>query len=195
MLCKNDNGHVHRRCHAYQNRCIQPRHCHSSMLLPPTRHEDIVCTLVHLLLPTLVVEENPDRGIGGRSRTVPLAASVRRILEQIHNDFSSKKGVRLMFSHIVAGLSASSICGHDHGVKHFVASTRAVLFRQVGCGECIEVVGIPALRCQVCDEQSYDLSLLAHIESILCRRVQRGNVRTSYLFEQLAAELTTDSLF
>lgn len=59
----------------------------------------------------------------------------------------------------------------------------------------IEVVGIPALRCQVCGEQSYDLTLLAHIESALRRRVERGDVRTSYLFEQLAAELITDSLF
>jgi hypothetical protein len=66
---------------------------------------------------------------------------------------------------------------------------RAVPFRRVGHMACIEVVGIPALRCQICDEQSYDLILLAHIESVLCRRVEQGDVRTSYTFEQLAAEL------
>lgn len=93
-----------------------------------------------------------------------------------------------------AGFSAFPTCEHDPGVQCLVASTRAVPFRQVGCVPCIEVVGIPALKCQVCDVQTYDLSLLARIESTLRWRVERGDVRTSYLFEQLAAELTTDAL-
>lgn len=93
-----------------------------------------------------------------------------------------------------AGFSSFSICGHHQRAQRLVASTRAVPFRRVGHVACIEVVGIPALRCQVCDEQSYDLILLARIESALRRRVERGDVRTSYLFEQLAAELTTDAL-
>lgn len=59
---------------------------------------------------------------------------------------------------------------------------------------CIEVIGIPMLKCQIYDEQSYDLTLLAGIESALRRCVERRDVRTSYLFEQLAAELTMDTL-
>ena len=51
----------------------------------------------------------------------------------------------------------------------------------------IEVVGIPALRCQVCGEQLYDLDVLARIESALRRRVAQGDMRTWYTFEQLAA--------
>ncbi len=69
---------------------------------------------------------------------------------------------------------------------------RAVPFRQVGCVPCIEVVGIPTLKCQVCNVQTYDLTLLARIESILCKRVEQGVLQTRYTYEQLAAELTTD---
>ena len=57
---------------------------------------------------------------------------------------------------------------------------------------CIEVVSIPMLKCQVCNVQTYDLTLLARIESILCRRVEQGVLQTRYTYEQLAAELTTD---
>jgi hypothetical protein len=52
------------------------------------------------------------------------------------------------------------------------------------------VVGIPALKCQICDEQIYDLVLLAHIERVLLGRVAQGQTQTRYTFEQLAAELT-----
>jgi hypothetical protein len=100
-----------------------------------------------------------------------------------------------MVDHITPGFSGPSTCDHDQGMQLLVTSTRAVPFWQIECVPHIEVIGIPAHRCQVCGEQSYDLTLLAHIESILHRRVERGDVRTSYLFEQLAAELTTDSLF
>ena len=100
-----------------------------------------------------------------------------------------------MLDHTILGLSASSTCRHDQGLQRLVASTRAVPFRQVGCERCIEVVGIPALKCQVCNAQTYDLSLLGYIEGVLRRRVERGDAQTSYLFEQLAAELTTDPLF
>lgn len=93
-----------------------------------------------------------------------------------------------------AGFSAFPTCKHDPDVQCLVASTRAVPFQRVGDMACIEVVGIPALRCQVCDEQSYDPTLLAHIENALGRRVEQGDVRASYAFEQLAAELTTDPL-
>ena len=99
-----------------------------------------------------------------------------------------------MLDHYMPGFSAPSTCGCDQGMQRLVASTRAVPFRQVGRVPCIEVVGIPALKCQVCDEQSYNLTLLTHIESALRRRVEQGDVRTSYAFEQLAAELTADAL-
>ena len=95
-----------------------------------------------------------------------------------------------MLDYSRADFSAPSTCGRDQGVQRLVASTRAVPFQRVGHVACIEVVGIPALKCQVCDEQSYDLTLLAHIESVLRRRVEQGDVQTSYTFEQLAAELT-----
>ena len=97
-----------------------------------------------------------------------------------------------MLDHIIAGFSAPSTCGRDQGMQRLVASTRAVPFRRVGRVACIRVVGVPAFQCQVCDEQSYDLTLLAHIESVLHRHVEGGDVRTSYVFEQLAAELTAD---
>lgn len=72
-----------------------------------------------------------------------------------------------MLDYSRADFSAPSTCGRDQGVQRLVASTRAVPFQRVGHVACIEVVGIPALKCQVCDEQSYDLTLLAHIESVL----------------------------
>jgi hypothetical protein len=99
-----------------------------------------------------------------------------------------------MPEHIIPSFSVPSTCKHDPGVQRLVTSTRAVPFRQIGCVPCIEVVGIPALRCQVCHEQSYDLILLSHVESALRRRVERGDVRTSYTFEQLAAELSAGAL-
>lgn len=100
-----------------------------------------------------------------------------------------------MLDQIILGFSAPSTCGHDQDMQCLVASTRAVPFRQVECVPCIEVAGIPTLKCQVCNVQTYDLTLLARIESALRRRSERGDVRTSYLFEQLAPELTTDPLF
>ena len=99
-----------------------------------------------------------------------------------------------MLDHTTLGFSTLSTCWHDPEVQRPVASTRAVPFRQAGHVACIEVVGVPALRCKVCGEQSYDLTLLARIESALSRRVEREDVRTAYLFEQLAAELTMDTL-
>lgn len=97
-----------------------------------------------------------------------------------------------MLDHTIPGFSAPSTCGHDQGMQCLVASTRAVPFRRVGCVPCIEVVGIPALKCQVCDVQTYDLSLLARIESVLWNRVEQDVLQTRYTYEQLAAELTTD---
>ena len=99
-----------------------------------------------------------------------------------------------MLDNIIPGFSAPSTCERDQGVQYLVASIRTVPFLRVGRAACIEVVGIPALKCQVCDEQIYDLTLLAHIESALRRRVEQGDVRTSYAFEQLAAELTTGAM-
>jgi hypothetical protein len=99
-----------------------------------------------------------------------------------------------MLNHIMPGLSAPSTCGRDQGMQHLVASTRAVPFLRVGRLSRIEVVGIPALKCQVCDEQIYDVTLLAHIESALRRRVKQGDVRTLYAFEQLATELMAGAL-
>ena len=99
-----------------------------------------------------------------------------------------------MLDHIIPGFSAPSACERDQGVQYLVASIRTVPFLRVGRVACIEVVGIPALKCQVCDEQIYDLTLLAHIESALRRRVEQGDVRTSYAFEQLAAELTAGAM-
>ena len=98
-----------------------------------------------------------------------------------------------MLGHTILGFSSPSICGHNKGVQRLVASTRAVPFRQVGCIPCIEVVGIPALKCQVCDVQTYDLSLLARLESVLCKRVEQGVLQARYTYEQLVAELTTDT--
>jgi hypothetical protein len=110
----------------------------------------------------------------------------------VHGDFAYQKGEQLMLDHIILGFSAPSTCGHDQSVQRQVASTRAVPFRQVGCVPCIEVVGIPTLKCQGCTLQTYDLTLLARIESTLCRRVEQGVLQTRYTYEQLAAELTTD---
>ncbi len=84
----------------------------------------------------------------------------------------------------------SSTCERDQGVQHLVASRCPVLFLQIGPVAHIEVIGIPALRCQVCHEQLYDLDLLARIESALSRRVAQGHLQTQYTFEQLSAELT-----
>ena len=84
----------------------------------------------------------------------------------------------------------SSTCERDQGVQHLVASARAVPFLRIGRLSRIEVIGIPALHCQTCHEQLYDLALLARIEQALQRHVEQGDVRTSYSFEQLAAELT-----
>ena len=97
-----------------------------------------------------------------------------------------------MLDHITLGFSAPSTCGHDKGMQRLVASTRAVPFRRIGCVPCIEVVGIPALKCLVCDVQTYDLSLLARIEGALWKRVEQGVLQARYTYEQLAAELTTD---
>ncbi len=97
-----------------------------------------------------------------------------------------------MLDHTILGFSAPSTCGHDQDMQRLVASTRAVPFRQVGYGACIEVVGVPTLKCQVCDVQTYDLSLLARLESVLCKRVEQGVLQARYTYEQLAAELTTD---
>ncbi len=83
-----------------------------------------------------------------------------------------------------------SACERDQGMQHLVASARSVPFLRIGRVARIEVIGIPALRCQTCHEQLYDLVLLARIEHALQRRVEQGDVRTSYSFEQLAAELT-----
>ena len=84
-----------------------------------------------------------------------------------------------MLDHIILGFSAPSTCGHDQGMQRLMASTRAVPFRQVGCVPCIEVAGIPTLKCQVCNVHTYDLTLLARIESILCRRVEQEIGRAS----------------
>lgn len=97
-----------------------------------------------------------------------------------------------MLDHIILGFSAPSTCGHDQGMQRLMASTRAVPFRQVGCVPCIEVTGIPTLKCQVCNVQTYDLSLLARLECVLCKRVEQGVLQARYTYEQLAAELTTD---
>jgi hypothetical protein len=86
--------------------------------------------------------------------------------------------------------SVPSTCERDQGVQHLVASARAVPFLGTRGLARIEVVGIPTLRCQVCDEQLYDLTLLAQIESALHRRVAQGHTETRYAFEQLSAELT-----
>jgi len=83
-----------------------------------------------------------------------------------------------------------STCKRDQGVQRLVASMRAVPFLRIGRVARIEVVCIPALRCQVCDEQLYDLTLLAQIERALHRRVEQEHTETRYTFEQLAAELT-----
>jgi hypothetical protein len=98
-----------------------------------------------------------------------------------------------MLDHTILGFSAPSTCEHDQGMQRLVASTRAVPFRRIGCVPCIEVVGIPALKCQVCHVQTYDLSLLARIESVLRKRVERGVLQARYTYEQLAAGLTTDT--
>ncbi len=83
-----------------------------------------------------------------------------------------------------------STCARDQGVQHLVASARAVPFQRIGRVARIEVVGIPALQCQVCHEQIYDLDVLAHIERALQRRIAQGQRETRYTFEQLAAEFT-----
>jgi hypothetical protein len=106
--------------------------------------------------------------------------------------FAYQKGEQLMLDHTIACFSVPSTCGHDPGVQRLVASMRPVSFRQVGCVPCIEVVGIPALKCQVCTSQTYDLSLLARLESVLWKRVEQGVLQARYTYEQLASELTTD---
>jgi hypothetical protein len=85
----------------------------------------------------------------------------------------------------------SSTCERDQGVQRLVASARIVPFLRIGGVARIEVIGIPALRCQVCHEQTYDLDVLARIESALSRRVAQGHLQTQYTFEQLQAWLTT----
>lgn len=80
-----------------------------------------------------------------------------------------------------------SLCERDQGVQRLVVSERAVPFLRIGPVARIEVIGIPALRCQVCGEQLYDLDVLARIESALQRRVEQGDRRTSYTFAQLVA--------
>ncbi len=95
-----------------------------------------------------------------------------------------------MFDNSTGALPVSSICERDQGAQDQVASMRAVPFLRIGGVARIEVIGIPALRCQVCDEQLYDLTLLAQIERALHRRVTQGHTETRYTFEQLAAELT-----
>ncbi len=96
-----------------------------------------------------------------------------------------------MLDNATIGFLVYSTCERDQGVQDLVASTRAVQFRRIGRVPCIEVVGIPAFRCRNCDEQTYDLTLLAHIESVLHKRVGQGRVQTRYTFEQLASDLMT----
>lgn len=91
-----------------------------------------------------------------------------------------------MFGKGAGAFPAPSICERDQGVQRLVASTRAVPFLRIGSVARIEVVGIPALRCQVCGEQLYDLNVLARIKSTLRRRAAQGDMRTWYTFEQLA---------
>lgn len=98
----------------------------------------------------------------------------------------------MVFDNTTTGFLVSSTCGCDQGAQDLVASTRSVQFRRIGPVSCIEVVGIPAFRCRNCDEQAYDLTLLAHIESVLYKRVGQGLVQTRYTFEQLASDLTAD---
>jgi hypothetical protein len=81
---------------------------------------------------------------------------------------------------------APSLCEHDPGVQRLVVSRQPVPFLQIGDVARIEVVGIPALRCQVCGDQRYNLDVLARIESTLQRHAEQGDWRTSYTFEQLA---------
>ena len=92
-----------------------------------------------------------------------------------------------MFGKGAGAFPTPSICERDLGVQRLVASTRAVPFLRIGPLPRIEVVGIPALRCQVCGEQLYDLDVLARIESALRRRAAQGDRRTWYTFAQLAA--------
>ncbi len=82
-----------------------------------------------------------------------------------------------MLDNILLGLSTPSTCGHNQDMQHLVVSERAVPFRQIGHMACIEVVGIPALRCPICDEQIYNLDLLSLIESVLHKRVEQGEGR------------------
>ncbi len=82
-----------------------------------------------------------------------------------------------------------STCERDQGVQHLVASRRSVPFLRIGPVARIEVIGIPALRCQVCGEQLYDLDVLARIENALQRHVTQGDRQTFYTFEQLAEGL------
>lgn len=63
-------------------------------------------------------------------------------------------------------------------------------FLRIGGVARIEVTGIPALECQVCHEQIYNLDALARIENALRRRVAQGHTETQYTFAQLAVELT-----
>ena len=95
---------------------------------------------------------------------------------------------------VTASFPAPGACQRDQGVQHLVASRQAVPFLQIGSVARIEVVGIPALRCQICHELIYDLSLLERIESILHEHVAQGNRHNFYRFDQLAAELTADAL-
>ena len=97
-----------------------------------------------------------------------------------------------MLENAMTGFLVSSTCERDQGVQDLVASTRAVQFRRIRYVPCIEVVGVPAFRCRNCGEQTYDLTLLAHIESVLHKRVGQGEVQTRYTFEQLAPNLTAD---
>ncbi len=99
-----------------------------------------------------------------------------------------------MLDNITTAFPSPSTCERDQGVQHLVASRRSVPFLRIGCVARIEVVGIPALRCQVCNEQIYDLALLAHIEHVLHGLVAQGHTKTQYAFEQLAVELTADAL-
>jgi hypothetical protein len=73
------------------------------------------------------------------------------------------------------GFSAPLTCKRDQGMQRLVPSERAVPFLRIGGVARIEVVGIPALECQVCYERLYDLDVLARIENALQRYVAEGH--------------------
>ncbi len=59
----------------------------------------------------------------------------------------------------------------------------------------IEVVGIPALECQVCHEQLYDLALLAHKESEHALNAQNYQSFPCGSTRQGSAEVTKTTYF